>query len=318
MVDITADTVLTTTATAVGASRTESAVSWASIIGGAVAAAAISTILLALGSGVGLSAISAWPGSGMTAAEFGMTGAVWLVVTQSLPRDWAAICPGACGPNRSAFIPTRCSSAIPPTAFSPGRSRTLIGVALLAAAVTWAATETARNASVVAAGAAGGISQGVRQQGTQGSRRGFPRLSDRYVIPLRQSIERDATRSSRRDHPASDGRSPQRRRARRGQDLSGAAVVSARTGLSQADAEARVNAVLDKAKATMASARQQADAARKAASKCVLLHGLRPGDRRLRRGDRRRAGRPSPRPVLIEADAIAPLIGHKSNPTLSR
>src|ERR1700680_3054227 len=62
----------------------ESAVSWAAIIGGGLAAAAVSVILLALGAGVGLASISARPGLGVSAATFGATSAVWLIVVQWL------------------------------------------------------------------------------------------------------------------------------------------------------------------------------------------------------------------------------------------
>src|SRR5450631_187729 len=60
---------------------TQSAVSWAAIISGAVVAAAVSLILVALGSALGLSSISPWPG-GASATTFTVMAAIWLVVTQ--------------------------------------------------------------------------------------------------------------------------------------------------------------------------------------------------------------------------------------------
>src|SRR5579859_3505114 len=60
------------------------AISWGSIFGGAVAAAGIAVILLALGSGVGFSSISAWPGGGAGATTFGVVSVVWLIVVQWL------------------------------------------------------------------------------------------------------------------------------------------------------------------------------------------------------------------------------------------
>ena len=47
-----------------------SAVSWASIADGAVAAAALMLPLLALGAGLGLSSVSPWAGSGVSASTF--------------------------------------------------------------------------------------------------------------------------------------------------------------------------------------------------------------------------------------------------------
>ena len=59
-----------------------SAVSWPAIIAGAFVAAAVSLVLLTLGSGLGFAAISPWPGHAMSAATFVVTSAIWLIVTQ--------------------------------------------------------------------------------------------------------------------------------------------------------------------------------------------------------------------------------------------
>ena len=61
-----------------------SAVSWPAMIAGAFAMAAASLILLALGSGLGLSSISPWYNSGPSATTFGVWAAVWLIVVQWL------------------------------------------------------------------------------------------------------------------------------------------------------------------------------------------------------------------------------------------
>src|SRR5579884_304813 len=57
-----------------------SAVSWASIAAGAVAAAATSLPLFALGVGLGLSSISPWSDSGLSAYTFKTTAGVYLVI----------------------------------------------------------------------------------------------------------------------------------------------------------------------------------------------------------------------------------------------
>src|SRR6202158_3872889 len=59
-----------------------SGVSWAAVIGGAAVAAATSLILLALGTGVGLSSISPWSNAGANASTVGKTAIVWLIATQ--------------------------------------------------------------------------------------------------------------------------------------------------------------------------------------------------------------------------------------------
>src|SRR3979411_2599035 len=56
-----------------------SGVSWASIAAGAVAAAALTLALLALGAGLGLSSISPWSDSGVSASTFKNGAGVYLV-----------------------------------------------------------------------------------------------------------------------------------------------------------------------------------------------------------------------------------------------
>jgi hypothetical protein len=59
---------------------TVSAVSWASIAGGAVATAGLTLALLALGVGLGLSSVSPWEGAGLSASTFKTTAGVYLVL----------------------------------------------------------------------------------------------------------------------------------------------------------------------------------------------------------------------------------------------
>src|SRR5437667_6288909 len=59
-----------------------SGVSWAAVIAGAFVSAALSLILLALGAGFGLSAVSPWSNIGASASSVGNAGIVWLIVMQ--------------------------------------------------------------------------------------------------------------------------------------------------------------------------------------------------------------------------------------------
>ncbi len=59
-----------------------SGVSWAAVIAGAMVAAALSLILLALGAGMGLSSISPWSNVGAAASTVGKAAIVWLIVVQ--------------------------------------------------------------------------------------------------------------------------------------------------------------------------------------------------------------------------------------------
>src|SRR6202165_6011215 len=59
-----------------------SGLSWAAVIAGAFVAAALSLILLALGTGIGLSAVSPWSNLGASASTIGKAAIVWLIIIQ--------------------------------------------------------------------------------------------------------------------------------------------------------------------------------------------------------------------------------------------
>src|ERR1700732_4183560 len=59
-----------------------SGVTWSAVIAGAFAAAALSLALLALGTGIGFSAVSPWVNAGVSASAIGWTAIGWLVLMQ--------------------------------------------------------------------------------------------------------------------------------------------------------------------------------------------------------------------------------------------
>lgn len=80
------DSFPTTSATALSSWRAVSAassgVSWGAILAGAAGAAALSLIMLILGTGLGLSAISPWARDGIGAQTFTVSAIVWIAFTQ--------------------------------------------------------------------------------------------------------------------------------------------------------------------------------------------------------------------------------------------
>lgn len=62
--------------------REQPAVSWAAIICGAVVASAISLVLIALGTGLNLASVSPWAGIGVTSTTFTAMTAIWFIVIQ--------------------------------------------------------------------------------------------------------------------------------------------------------------------------------------------------------------------------------------------
>ena len=65
-----------------------SGVSWAAVIAGAFVAAALSLILLALGTGLGLSSVSPWSNVGASASTIGKTAIGWLIIMQISGRSF--------------------------------------------------------------------------------------------------------------------------------------------------------------------------------------------------------------------------------------
>ena len=59
-----------------------SAVSWAAIFAGTTAASALSLILIILGFGLGMSSISVWSGQGISTEAIGITTILWIAFTQ--------------------------------------------------------------------------------------------------------------------------------------------------------------------------------------------------------------------------------------------
>src|SRR3984957_4205057 len=66
----------------IGNESSKSAVSWAAIIAGAVAATSASLLLLALGSGLGLISASPWPNVGASAGAITTLAAIWFIAVQ--------------------------------------------------------------------------------------------------------------------------------------------------------------------------------------------------------------------------------------------
>ena len=58
-----------------------SGVSWAAVAAGAVTASAMSLLLVTLGAGLGLSAVSPWSGSGVSGTTFKVGTGIYLVAT---------------------------------------------------------------------------------------------------------------------------------------------------------------------------------------------------------------------------------------------
>ena len=137
-----------------------SGVAWPAIIGGAFAAAALSLILIALGSGFGLASMSPWSNAGASAATFTVMTAVWLIVTQ-----WLASALGGylTGRLRTKWVGLHTHEVFfrdTANGFLTWATATVIGAAFLAAAASSVLSGTATMVAGATSGATVGASQG--------------------------------------------------------------------------------------------------------------------------------------------------------------
>lgn len=104
-----------------GSSGAQSAVSWAAVIAGGVAAVAITLLLVALGTGIGLSSVSPWSSSNPSATTFTLLAAVGSSSCSGYRQAWEVTWPAGCERSGRACIQTKSSSAIPPMVSWLGR-----------------------------------------------------------------------------------------------------------------------------------------------------------------------------------------------------
>lgn len=209
-----------------------SAVSWASVFAGAVVAIATTLILIALGSGLGFAAASPWPGAGPTATSFAIGVGIWLIVTQWLSSALAGYVTGRLR-TKWAGVHTK-EVLFRDTAhglLAWAVATTVIGAVTLS--LTASAAGSASSAATTAANNATDTLLRTTHPGASGS-----------AATERSEITRLLTRGN--DLQADDKSYL-------------ASQVAAQTGLSQQEAQQRVDAAI-------ASVREAADKARKASS----------------------------------------------------
>ena len=139
-----------------------SAISWKAILGGAVAAAASTVVLLALGVGFGLSSISPWPNSGASAVTFSIVAGIWMIVVQWLS---AAIGGYLTGRLRTKWVRLHTHEVFfrdTAHGFLTWAVASLLGAFILASAASSAIGTGTQAAATVASGAAQGAGNAAR------------------------------------------------------------------------------------------------------------------------------------------------------------
>jgi len=248
----------------------KSAASWPAIFAGAVIAAATTLILMALGSGVGLASISPWSNHGVSVKTFAVTGAIWLIVTQWISAGLGGYIAGRL---RTRWIGTHTHEV-----FFRDTAHGLItwAVATLVVAAVFASS------AMHGAGAAGHAAAEVASGGMQGAMQSSATPSS----PVSAYGIDKLFRSTGSGGPGSPPTDP---RAETGHIAANALVngsvpdadraylaeqIAARTGISQAEAQARVDAFIASVMQAQEKVKADADAARKAAAETSIFLAL--------------------------------------------
>lgn len=259
-----------------------SGVSWAAIFAGAAGAAALSLILLILGTGLGLSSVSPFTGEGASASTFGVASIAWLTFIQLAASGIGGYLAGRLRTRWASVHTDEVYFRDTAHGFLAWAVATLVTAAVLTSTIGSIVGTTAKTAGVVAGGAgtaAVAAAAPAAASAAQGSGNGY------FVDSLFRAPAPAAGSSA----PATAPADPAQSTAEAGRIFaagleSGALpaddvhylgqVVSQRTGLSQADAEKRVNDDFAKMKAkadqAKAEAKEAADKARKASAYAAL------------------------------------------------
>jgi hypothetical protein len=237
--------------------RMGSAASWPAIIAGAFVAAAVSLVLLALGSGLGFAAISPWPGHGVAATTFAVTTAIWLIVMQ-----WVSSGVGGyiTGRLRTRWIGTHTHEVF--------FRDTAHGLVTWAVATVLVAAAAAASVSAVVEGGAHAV--GAAAQGNANGAYGVDKLFRAGPAAVGGQGLGDAR--SEAAHIVANSLSTG---TVSDADISYLVeLVALRTGSSRADAQKLVDEFVASTQDAVIKAKADADAARKAAAEAAIYTAL--------------------------------------------
>ena len=239
---------------------TKSAISWAAIFAGTAVAISVSLVLVVLGSGLGLASLTPSARSVASPGSLAVLATVWIVVVQWLSAGFGGYVTGRL---RTRWVGTHTHEV-----FFRDTAHGLVTWAVATAIVgmvVGSATSSLLSGGIHAATTvASGAAQGAASNAQIGS------VAPYDVDALFRTTSRDA------NSPSIEGQGEATRILVNGLSTGGvpdadrtylASLVVARTGISQADAQRRVDDVV-------ARARQEAEAARKAAATTSLLTAL--------------------------------------------
>lgn len=247
-----------------------SAVSWGAILAGAVVASAVSLVLVLLGSGLGLAALSPWSGAGASATTFAVSAVIWFVATQWIASAFGGYITGRLRTKWTDLHGDEVFFRDTAHGFIAWCPSTLLVAAVFSSMLAGIVSQGAQGGAAALAGAAQGATQGA----TQSANLADP--TDYFI----DTLFRPAAGSAPSGAGAAEARTEATRIIVTGL-ASGeipaadktylAEMVASRTGITPADATQRVDAVLAQMETAKQKAKEAADAARKAGLTTALL-----------------------------------------------
>jgi hypothetical protein len=242
-----------------------SAVSWGPIFAGAVTAAAVTLLLTLLGSGFGLTMVSPWASESSSATTFAVSTAIWLILVQWVSAGVGGYLTGRLRTKWAGIHTNEVYFRDTAHGFVAWALATLFVAAVLGSAVSSTIHAGVQAASNVASGAV----SAANSNSSDTSVSYFVDSLLRPTAPASATPERTGDASAEVSrillNSAATGTLPPEDRTYLDQ------LVAARSGLNEADAKARVDAVLARADAAKNSAAEAADSARKAAAAAAFM-----------------------------------------------
>jgi len=231
-----------------------SAIAWGPVLGGAFAALAMSLLLLMLGSGIGLSSVSPWSNTGVTATTFTISAAIWLIIVQWLSSAFGGYLTGRLRTKWANMHSDEVFFRDTAHGFLAWAVATLVSIALVASAATsvaGGAARTAGNAAMTAAASGRSAQAGADSSGY------YVDSLFRAEKPGANDPDAKAEAGRIMAMGAKNGGIPDGDKAYLGE------LVAARTGMPQDAATKRINDVLGQVQAAETKAREVADQTRK-------------------------------------------------------
>jgi hypothetical protein len=252
-----------------------SAVSWGAVAGGAFATGSLSVILVLLGSGLGLASVSPWSNQAASATTLKAMTIIWLIVVQWLSAGIGGYLTGRLRTRWAGVHPHEAYFRDSANGFVTWAVATVLVALVLSSAFASLIGGVARGTATLVGGVAQGATQTAGNAAANQTSGADP--SAYFVDTMFRS---DTPNANATDQQVKGETVRIMAKALKDGSLSApdktylAKLVAARTGLSQADAEKRVDEVYAQAKDAEAKAKQAADDARKTAAKLAIFTAL--------------------------------------------